>query len=847
MTARSRASPRPPATSIVDDFTQEDIKGNIEHPPPPSTENISSKQEKREVADVELATDYSQYCKSVTIDPLVESPAASSFTKENEAMPTDKACELAQDQEPISAVNYITHANKDSSHPAEETELTQSRASRHFAGIVNPSDSMGKSIGPVPSQPPSLEYWEEKEKAPSELWLEGTSGLSVLPDELHALLADSEGRVAKQIAMSEARIAKKFEIQSKEMTNRLALLEEGGRSSRRSTVEEFHDDSSEDIVEDKKDDLRARRNCARSSRQSMYIEYIKENVLQESTFSLFITENMFSVPYLFALLTTSMSVLCLALALISAFEHGTTGNPFGLPVDVSVSVCIAQFLGLFIGVLMGEEVPAGLELIALGACQTLLLDRKVMVRKRIVFYSFLRLGVGYMFLLSLFFLTAQNKTVLDVFFDVLEALQFVEKIDDNAYALAKRGFFGQRLLNATHENHTVERVGLRTGVESAKRVSIFIRIIYYLNALALVCGLIVIIHQQSEGNFRCRSITISFGEDFWADGIVKNPNGDGIDTERRLLLYSFFSGVYAETDTFNGYPRYVEQNKNEGTPFISTKGAEFKFCKEIKSWVFAHSDIKTSPNEEDENECSWLMRSPPTHDYDIRKVANYKWTIWKGQAESNAVISATCNECFDRSECNYGGQCTDKKCFCDEEHFGDRCEFRMPCTDLASNMGMHETLRLSKVDVSARTFQMAYSRPIYSMGDLTGNQVALLHGDPDPTVSDETPIFGDHGGMPDNMTIFYSGSRWYGSLLDPNTFGQDFHSFWNNALSGESTLIVSEVTDVELPIEPLEWFTLSSHFGARKRPYGSLNPMISTSGEEGLLQCAVEWSGKSSG
>ncbi len=144
--------------------------------------------------------------------------------------------------------------------------------------------------------------------------------------------------------------------------------------------------------------------------------------LEQSTFSLLLSEEVGTIPHTFALATSALSILCLVLALWSALTKGTKNNPFGLPVGVGPQVHIAQYAGLLIGVLMGEEVPAGLELLAMGVCQTLVLNGERLVRGRILFYSLLRLVVGYMFLMSLFFNVAQNNDVLGVFFDVL-ALQ----------------------------------------------------------------------------------------------------------------------------------------------------------------------------------------------------------------------------------------------------------------------------------------------------------------------------------------------------------------------------------------------------------------------------------------
>lgn len=68
---------------------------------------------------------------------------------------------------------------------------------------------------------------------------------------------------------------------------------------------------------------------------------------------------------------------------------------------------------------------------------------------RIVFSSLLRLSVGYLFLICLFLVVIQESTVLGIFFDVL-ALEFVENIDDVAFALFQRGMYQYTPVNHVH-------------------------------------------------------------------------------------------------------------------------------------------------------------------------------------------------------------------------------------------------------------------------------------------------------------------------------------------------------------------------------------------------------------
>jgi hypothetical protein len=133
-------------------------------------------------------------------------------------------------------------------------------------------------------------------------------------------------------------------------------------------------------------------------------------------------------------------------------------------------------------------------------------------------------------------------------------------------------------------------------------------------------------------------------------------------------------------------PRYTEQNKIGSTGFVNTIGAEFVYCKELRAWVFRHPQIKTSVNAREENECSWLLRSPTTFSYNIAEVAPSEgWQVWKGMIDWSSGLSVSCNECAQTSDCSYHGECgVDRVCRCNDAHYGYRCELELPCAALTT-------------------------------------------------------------------------------------------------------------------------------------------------------------------
>ncbi|KAL9185555.1 hypothetical protein ACHAXT_003332 [Thalassiosira profunda] len=470
--------------------------------------------------------------------------------------------------------------------------------------------------------------------------------------------------------------------------------------------------------------------------------------LSESTFSFLITAHPLSVPFAFA----------------PAVSKGTKGNPLGIPAGVTQVVRTAQFFG----VLMEDEIPQGLQLIANAAGHALLLNGRKEARRRVIVSSIFRLVVGYLFLSSLFINIAQNADVLEIFYDVL-ALEFVENLlltNSNlvlarsaaSMTLPKRGFFGKTMLMAANARYTLTLSGIpeqrqsieaRSTLENERRLSIsgllasnnrtnyIVRFVYFLNVAVVLAGLAYIAAKQDGGHYRCNTISVLFDEVIWEDALVLRDDR----VEERLLLYPYFNGLYMaphlikcnlsipeEDGTHDGYPRYVEANKYDGRSQFgaSVTGAELVYCSEIASWIFRYEDILP------QNECFWLWRSPQTQDYDIVTAAEGPWEAWIGEVKPLAEVAITCNECSERSDCNYHGNCVDSVCQCFDTHFGDSCEFELPCpvlsTEKAQKFDSEGNILWQQENLIEDTGHRIYNRPIYIQEGLSGEPYDLrLH------------------------------------------------------------------------------------------------------------------------
>ena len=214
----------------------------------------------------------------------------------------------------------------------------------------------------------------------------------------------------------------------------------------------------------------------------------------------------------------------------------------------------------------------------------------------------------------------------------------------------------------------------------------FFTVIYIFNLCGLLAGMIYVSVKQAGGDYQCKSITVNFNEDVWRNAVVKLPDQS---YEERILVYSYFSGVYVQDGTSNdGRPVYIERRKFDDTEFDTTSPypnnpfyniktpAKIQYCKSIKAWVLVHENIHKSKRHG--SDCPWLLRSETTDAYDIEDVQS-PWQVWRGVIEmTNVQIS--CNECIDNDDCNLNGICNPDgscECFDDVEgmtFLGPHCE-----------------------------------------------------------------------------------------------------------------------------------------------------------------------------
>lgn len=151
-----------------------------------------------------------------------------------------------------------------------------------------------------------------------------------------------------------------------------------------------------------------------------------------------------------------------------------------------------------------------------------------------------------------------------------------------------------------------------------KKMSIFLKALYFVNFCWMFGGMILVNIAQTTGRFQCRSITVDFGTQVWKEAWVNMPSEqyekwvhqypyfkDVVapdQYEKWTLVFSYFNGVYTRTnERYGGRPIYREMRKVDNTPYDLVVPAEIKYCKTLGAWVFTHEHIRKTKKVDEVN------------------------------------------------------------------------------------------------------------------------------------------------------------------------------------------------------------------------------------------------------
>jgi len=451
--------------------------------------------------------------------------------------------------------------------------------------------------------------------------------------------------------------------------------------------------------------------------------------LPESTHTLFFTQPICSLSVGYATGIVILSSLCLFMALFdNLYSDSSPDNPLAIPEGVNRSVRGAQYLAIFITLIMEEEIPTGIVLLRTITQDSFHAKFPNRSYKKFVAAALLRIFLGYAFLVNVYIILAQATGVLEIFYDVL-ALQFIQQLDDIGFNIAKMGIVGRRLRHACTARlfHTEFA---KQKFQRNKKCSIFLKCVYVLNFVVFLSGMMFVSIRQKNGYYQCPTLDVDWGDGVWEDPIIVI---NGTVYTDYFLVFAYFNGVYQQVGTYNERPLYREQRKFDNKEMVPRQNlyhgipvipSEIKYSTDIGAWIFTHPYIKKSIDEDPDSE-SWLLRSPPTEDFDLLSSTAEDWSIWLGRIDTTRVTIA-CNLCIDDTDCNLNGFCQpDGSCICKENvggvsYIGSHCEIKLreDCGTIKSEKG-NVTYSIQKYSSDGSggepdTLFQEYNRPVYT-------------------------------------------------------------------------------------------------------------------------------------
>jgi len=273
------------------------------------------------------------------------------------------------------------------------------------------------------------------------------------------------------------------------------------------------------------------------------------------------------------------------------------------------------------------------------------------------------------------------------------AMEFVSKLDDVAFFVARQGYGGE----ANQDAARIMERKYRTKRSRRLTRTFLLPIIF----VALLAGWVTIVIKQDNAAYISDSVYVQFSDDFNSD-------------------LGTFSGVYKRADISmtglsTAYADYYEVR--------SGGKAKLGYCHSERAWTLTYDE---NGDGSELDSCNWKAISDETVSYDIMKTATSPWFT---KAEDipmkyplNDAFHLTDTSCkfLGDAVCNGRGVCKDDSCVCNEGYFGLLCEFKEPCDTLEADIRFEEfrgnrewSTKFDILKSENDEIVVSYNRPVY--------------------------------------------------------------------------------------------------------------------------------------
>jgi hypothetical protein len=319
------------------------------------------------------------------------------------------------------------------------------------------------------------------------------------------------------------------------------------RGEKRSLVKDLAEDIDEEIEENEKNE-----NFDDDKQDDESETELAIIAFDEDTFSLMMTNPVFSRDWALALAALSFQWVLLILIILNLLSTSANSSPLNIPYAVPLDVTIGQFLGIFICVGVQTDILSSIRLVAAIWAEE---DWAALVGTgngtrtaffvRILLPNICKFLSGCMVLSVNFVTIVQSSNIVDLMKDVA-ALLIISEITEIFYKLAEFGFLGQKL-----EDHAkvVAETEVQDPLSSKGSFNINYRLLVFCLLVAIMSTAVgaFIVGQQNGSFFKgiypyckiAKSEIPKFGNDVCDGGVLNSIacDFDGGDCLNYNLAY----------------------------------------------------------------------------------------------------------------------------------------------------------------------------------------------------------------------------------------------------------------------------------------------------------------------
>ena len=469
-----------------------------------------------------------------------------------------------------------------------------------------------------------------------------------------------------------------------------------------------------DVYEDNDNDEKTKLNKSDITKRSES----DERCLPGDTFSFFVYSDVLRSRTFYLALVVFLFQM--AIYFILAYDITNFRNPknrLKLPVNVEIPVRIAECFAIMVAIITQDEVGTAVVLIREGFDEDLVEAFPGATKAKWVWSIALRAFEGLFGLLLTCLLIMQSTTVLDLLLNFL-AMEFVSKLDDVVFVLAREGFLGFLgcVVQKEADNVSNTYYASQRSRKSRKNATCVTNVYFLILFTSMFTGWVWISWKQASGAYLCSKIFAQHGDE-------------------ALPMLGSMSGLFLLQKQ-----SFIRQNRRLG--YKDNRGSLLAYCEKQKRWTLSLSEDGVSPD--DWTPCNWYAASSESEDFDVLKTATSQWVV---KTSTNIFVPLShhflaCYDCTDNL-CAPHGYCKEGKCMCKEGRYGLRCEYPEPCQRLEMEIEQHDEgfVKTGESYFASKYYRLqdveTYNRPVYTS-----------LGDNETTLSDDTDFF------------VFTGARW---------------------------------------------------------------------------------------